>query len=269
MMKTLRYLSLLIGSVIIVVPPFILLLTSFKSENDYVNSSVFDLPKALHFGNFSEVMRVGDLGLAFWNVAYIAALAIIGNVALGTMTAYVLGRFTFRGRTPLLALYSLAAIIPGVTTQVATYSVVNFLHLTDTHYAMVLLYIGTDIIQIYVYLQFIRSIPIELDEAAVMDGASLFGIYARVMFPLLAPATATVIVLKTVAIYNDVYLPYLYMPSEKLIVISTALLRFSGTFTVSWPVMSAAVIVVVIPSLLVFLFLQRYIYAGIVGGSVK
>jgi ABC-type glycerol-3-phosphate transport system permease component len=156
-----------------------------------------------------------------------------------------------------------------VTTQVATFQVVNSLHLFDTRWAPILLYLGTDIVSIYIFLQFMRSIPLSLDESARLDGASSFTIYRKIIFPLLKPAIATVVIIKGIAVYNDFYVPFLYMPSENLGVISTSLFRFKGPFGAHWEDISAGAILVIVPTLIVFLLLQRFIYNGLTAGATK
>ena len=125
-------------------------------------------------------------------------------------------------------------MVPGVTTQVATFQIVNFLGLFDSRWSAIVLYMGTDILSIYIFLQFIRGIPISLDESARLDGANSFTIYRRIIFPLLKPAIATVVIIKGITTYNDFYIPFLYMPSDNLGTMSTALFRFKGPFGAHW-----------------------------------
>jgi raffinose/stachyose/melibiose transport system permease protein len=122
---------------------------------------------------------------------------------------------------------------------------------------------------IYIFLQFMRSIPHDLDEAATLEGANRFTIYWRIILPLLKPAIATVVIVKGVAIYNEFYIPFLYMPSRELGVISTSLFRFQGPFSAEWEVISAGVVIVILPTLVVFLLLQRWFYNGMTAGAVK
>jgi multiple sugar transport system permease protein len=159
--------------------------------------------------------------------------------------------------------------VPGVTTQVATFKVVDALDLYDTRWSAIVLFLGTDIISIYIFQQFLRGVPRELDEAAAMEGASPFGIYWRIILPLLKPAIATVVIIKGIAMYNEFYIPFLYMPSQELGVISTSLYRFKGPFGAQWEVISAGVILVIIPTLIAFLALQRFIYNGFTAGAGK
>ena len=114
-----------------------------------------------------------------------------------------------------------------------------------------------------------RSIPISLDEAAKLDGANHFRIYRSIIFPLLKPAIATVIIIKGIAVYNEFYIPFLYMPDNDLGVISTSLFRFKGPLGTQWEVLSAGAVIVIIPTLILFLLLQRFIYNGISAGATK
>ena len=185
------------------------------------------------------------------------------------MTAYVLSRFNFRFNTFVSSLFLLAALIPGVSTQVATFQIINALHLFNTIGSNIVLFLGTDIISVYIFLQFLSGISRDLDEAALLDGASFLAIYVRIILPLLKPAIATVLIIKLVAIYNDFYTPFLYMPGKGLGVISTSLFRFIGPFNAHWQVICAGIVITILPTLIIFLFLQRYIYSGLTQGSVK
>jgi multiple sugar transport system permease protein len=156
-----------------------------------------------------------------------------------------------------------------VTTQVATFQIVNNLGLFNTLLAPIVLFLGTDILSIYIFVQFMASIPKSLDEAAMLDGANRWTIYWRVILPLLKPAIATVVIIRGIAIYNEFYIPFLYMPSQDLATISTSLFRFKGPFGAQWEVIAAGTIVVIIPTLILFLVLQKYIYNGFTSGATK
>ncbi|QGR00272.1 carbohydrate ABC transporter permease [Paenibacillus psychroresistens] len=264
------YLLLCLAALVVLFPPYVVVLNAFKGNAEYAKSGVFDRPDSFFYlENFRKVLEIGHMGRAFLNTGIIMVVALIGNVILGTMVAYSLGRFRFKLRPYILGAYVAATLIPTVTTQVATFSVIKHLGLFNTHFAPILLYLGTDVMQIYLYMQFIRNIPYDLDESAMIEGASLFYIYRVIIFPLLAPATATVIILKSISIYNDMYIPYLYMPEQKLGVVSTSLMRFAGVNSAQWNLICAALLIVLIPSICIYLLLQRYIFSGIVNGSVK
>ncbi|MFF4716957.1 carbohydrate ABC transporter permease [Streptomyces eurythermus] len=266
----LTYLSLIVASSVVLLPLAVVFLTSLKTSEEVADGGALSLPGDwLNFGNYATAFNDGKMLSAFVNTTVILLFSITGTVLIGSMTAYAVDRFRFRLKKPVMALFLIATLVPGVTTQVATFQVVNSFGLFDTIWAPVLLYMGTDIVSIYIFLQFIRGIPVSLDEAARLDGANSLTIYWKIILPLLKPAIATVVIIKGITVYNDFYIPFLYMPSEDLGTISTALFRFKGPFGAHWENISAGTILVIVPTLVVFLFLQRYIYNGFAQGATK
>ncbi|MEU7719428.1 carbohydrate ABC transporter permease [Streptomyces tibetensis] len=269
--RVLVYLSLITATAVVLLPLAAVFLTSLKSEREMADGSgALALPEdPFDFHNYVTAFQDGRMLSAFGNTAIILVVAIGGTVLVGSMTAYAIDRFRFRFRKAVLALFLVAALVPGVTTQVATFQIVNSFGMFDSLWAPIALYMGTDIVSIYIFLQFVRSIPTSLDEAARLDGANAFTIYRKIIFPLLRPATATVVIVKGITTYNDFYIPFLYMPSEDLGVISTSLFRFKGPFGAHWETISAGAILVILPTLIVFLCLQRSIYNGFTRGATR
>jgi len=267
--RAIQYVTLLIGVFIVFFPIYSVFIGAFKTKVEFYQSGLSLPNDFFNFENFERVFKVGKLDLGFKNIAIIMIVALAGNVAIGTMVAYALGRFDFKLKSPIMGLYLIAQVIPLVTTQVATFSVIKWLGVYNTLKAPMLLYMGADVLQIVIYLQFINNIPRDLDESAMIEGASLFRIYRSIIFPLLGPATATLIILKSISIYNDFYVPFLYMPSQKLKVVSTAIFSFVGPNAAQMNVISAGILVIFIPTVIIFLLLQRFIFAGVTNGAVK
>ncbi|MEU0652546.1 carbohydrate ABC transporter permease [Streptomyces albogriseolus] len=269
--RALVYLSLIAATLVVLLPLAVVLLTSLKTPREMADGSgALALPDdPLNVANYVTAFQDGQMLSAFANTAVVLVVAVGGTILIGSMTAYAIDRFRFRFRTLVVALFLLAALVPGVTTQVATFQIVDSLGMFDSLWAPIALYMGTDIVSIYIFLQFIRSIPVSLDEAARLDGANAFTVYRKVILPLLKPAIATVVIVKGINVYNDFYIPFLYMPSEDLGVISTSLFRFKGPFGAHWETISAGAILVILPTLVVFLFLQRFIYNGFMRGATK
>ncbi|MFI6435641.1 carbohydrate ABC transporter permease [Streptomyces sp. NPDC050759] len=269
--RALVHFSLIAATLVVLLPLAVVLLTSLKSEKEMANTSgALELPHdLLNFHNYVTAFQDGEMLSAFTNTAIILLISIGGTVLIGSMTAYAIDRFTFRFKKLVVALFLTAALVPGVTTQVATFQIVNSFGMFDSLWAPIALYMGTDIVSIYIFLQFVRSIPVSLDESARLDGANAFTIYRKIIFPLLKPATATVVIVKGITVYNDFYIPFLYMPSEDLGVISTSLFRFRGPYAAHWEVISAGAVLVILPTLIVFLSLQRFIYNGFMRGATR
>jgi multiple sugar transport system permease protein len=264
------YLALVLAGLMTLVPLVVIAMASLKTGAEFLAEGPFDPPQTwLNPDNFVRAFTDGRMLPAFGNTAIILVISVAGTVLIGSMVAYAIDRFRFRMRGAVLTAFLVAALVPGVTTQVATFQVVERLGMFNSMAAPILLFMATDIVSIYIFLQFIRSIPRDLDEAATLEGANRFTIYWRIILPLLKPAIATVVIVKGVAIYNEFYIPFLYMPSRDLGVISTSLFRFQGPFSAEWEVISAGVVIVIVPTLVVFLLLQRWFYNGITAGAVK
>lgn len=265
-----KYLTLLLGLLAVVIPPFAVLLASFKTEDEFLTTSALTLPQSWsNMENYITIFRDGNLGLAFFNTFIIMSAVLILVTLMSTMAAFVISRFDFRGRKLILFAYIVAMVIPAVTTQVATFEVIRGLGLINTRWSVILLYSGVDAVTIFIYLQFMKAIPRELDEAAIVEGANYFTIYWKLIFPLLWPATATVIILKVIFVYNEFYMAFLYMPDDSLRTVSTVLYGFTNLFGTNYAEISAGIIVIIIPTLIMFLTMQRQVFSGITHGAVK
>jgi ABC-type glycerol-3-phosphate transport system permease component len=267
---TAKYASLVVASAAAIIPLVTVFMAAFKTKEEFATTDPLTPPTSwTNLDNFVTAFVQGGMVRGFLNTSIILVVALVGTIVIGTMTAYAVDRFDFRGRRLVMGGFLLATLVPAVTTQVATFQVVNGLGLFNTRWAAIVLFMGTDIISIYIFLQFMRGISRSLDEAAMLDGANRLTIYARIIFPLLRPAIATVVIVKGIAIYNEYYIPFLYMPSRDLGVVSTSLFRFMGPFGAQWEVISAGAVLVIVPTLIAFLLLQRQIYSGLTSGATK
>lgn len=265
-----KYVSLVAISLILLLPLVAVLLTALKTPEEATSTGPLTPPKNwLNLHNFGIAFTQGDMAIGFMNTTIILVISVAATILIGSMAAFAIDRFQFRFKKLVVAAFLVATLVPSVTTQVATYQIINTFGLVDTRWGPILLYAGTDIIAIYIFLQFISSIPVALDESARLDGASSLGVYYRIILPLLKPAIATVVIIKGITIYNDFYIPFLYMPDENLGTVSTALFRFKGPFGAHWEAICAGAILVIIPTLIVFLILQRFIYNGFTSGATK
>ncbi|MBD7968535.1 carbohydrate ABC transporter permease [Paenibacillus gallinarum] len=268
--SAIKYISLIVGSLVAIVPILVVFFASFKTKEEYATTSPITPPADwTNVSNYVTAFIDGNMLIGFMNTFIILIISIVGATLTGSMIAYILSRFKFRGKKLLMGAFLLATLIPSVTTQVATFQIINALDLMNTRWAAIVLYLGTDIIAVYIFLQFLDTISQALDESAMLDGASYFTIYWRIILPLLMPAIVTVIIVKGVNIYNDFYTPFLYMPKTDLQVISTALFKFKGPYGSQWEVISAGIMIAIIPTLIIFMSLQKYIYNGLTNGSVK
>lgn len=267
--NALKYVILILGCLIVIVPILVILIGAFKTSKEIANTTVFTLPEKFQFENFKTAFFKQNIFLALKNTAILIVFSCVGSVITGTMTAYVVQRFDSYFTRTVKGAFLLATLFPNITMQVTVFQIINDIGLYDTMAAPIILSVGTDIISIYIFMQFLRQISVSLDESAIMDGASYPRIYFSIILPNLKPAIATVLIMKFVSIYNDFYTPNLYMPGDERVVVSTVLYKLMNDTTIKWEVVFAGIIICIIPTLVIFLALQKWIYNGLVAGSVK
>ena len=261
-----------ISMVLIVLAPILLtLFAAFKTKADMVNTSPLLMPPVsrITYANFEKVLRDKYLLIGFKSTGFILVVSIFFNVLFGTITAFILERFEFRLKKVILSLFFLGMLIPSFVTEIARFKIINGIGLYNTLGAPIVIYIASDLMQLYIYRQFISTLPVSLDESALLDGCSYFGLFTRIIFPLLAPATATVVIIKAITIINDMYIPYLYMPKNKLRTLTTFLMNFANAQQGSWQKLAAGIIIIMLPTIVIYVFFQKYILAGIASGAVK
>lgn len=269
--QILQYALLLFGAFCALVPIVSCVTTAFKNDEEYRTTSVMTLPENwLYFENFKIAWEKAGMGRAFLNSFVILVSVLVGSTMISAMLAYVLNRFQFRGNHLIRNLFMVAALIPGIATQVTVYQIMTALHLVNTLYGYIFLMLGTDVIAVYIFLQFFENLPRTLDEAAILDGCSYFGVFFRILLPLLKPAIVTSAILKGVSTYNEYYMANLYLQDKSLYqVVSTSLYTFTGPMGSQYQYICAGVIITMIPILIIFLFCQKQIYSGMAMGAVK
>lgn len=267
----LKYFSLVFFSFVAVLPIVSCVVTAFKTETEYQNTNVMTLPESwLNFDNFVQAFQKANMGRAFVNSFIILVSVLVISVFVGTQLAYVLNRFKFPGNTLIRNLFLFATLLPGVAMQVSVFGIMTNLHFINTLYGYIIMMCGTDVISIYIYIQFFENIPISLDESGVMDGASYFTIFYRILLPLLKPAIVTSCILKGVGTYNEYYAANLYLQDKKKWpTVATSLYTFVGPLGSKYNLICAGVIISLLPALIIFILFQKQIYSGLTAGSVK
>lgn len=258
--------------VILVIAPILLTLFAALKTKTAINTTsplAFPATDQITFDNFKKVLTDKYLLIGFKNTAIILAVSLFFNVMFGTITAFILERFEFKGKKFVIALFFIGMLIPSFVTEIARFRIVQGLNLYNTLGAPIVIYIAADLMQLYIYRQFISGISVALDEAALLDGCSYFQLFRKIIFPLLAPATATVCIIKAIVIINDMYVPYLYMPRNKLRTLTTFLMNYANAQQGSWQTLAAGIIIIMIPTIVLYCFFQKYIIAGVSAGAVK
>ncbi|MBD5493947.1 MAG: carbohydrate ABC transporter permease [Lachnospiraceae bacterium] len=265
-----KYFSMVFFSFIAILPIVSCVITAFKTDEEYQTTNVMTLPKNwLNFQNFIDAFQKANMGRAFLNSAIVVVCVVTGSVLIGSMLAYVLNRFKFPGNGLIRNLFLFATLLPGIAMQVSTYQLMYSIGFINHLYGYIILMMGTDVISIYIFIQFFENISVSLDESAYMDGASYFTIFFKILFPLLKPAIVTCMILKGVGVYNEYYSAQLYLMDKELQTVAMSLYTFVGPLGSQYNLICAGVIISLIPAFIIFLVFQKQIYSGLTSGSVK
>lgn len=266
-----KYVLLIFAAFCALVPLVSCVITAFKTVDEYNNTNVMTLPESwLYFDNFVTAWKQANMGKAFLNSFLVLLFVLLGSTLFSAMLAYVLNRFQFRGNKLIRNLFMISTLIPGIATQVTIYQIMYTLGLVNTLYGYIILMLGTDVISIYIFLQYFDNLPKTLDEAAILDGCTYVGVFFKILLPLLKPAIVTSAILKGVSTYNEYYMANLYLQDKKTFpVVSTSLFTFTGPMGSQYNYICAGVLITVIPMLILFICCQKQIYSGMAQGAVK
>lgn len=265
-----KYVILVFFSLCAVVPIITCVITAFKTKEEYQSTSVMTLPKSfLNFDNFIRAFTTANMGRAFINSVIVMLCVLCVSVIIGTQLAYVLDRFKFPGNGIIRSLFLVASLLPAVAMQVTVFNIMSFFGLVNKLYGYIIMSCGTDVISIYIFIQFMENISPSLDESAIVDGASYWTIYWKIILPLLRPAIVTACILKGVGVYNEYYAAQLYLQDKNIRTMAISLYTFVGPMGSQYNLICAGVIITLLPALIVFILCQKQIYSGITAGAVK
>jgi multiple sugar transport system permease protein len=267
----LKYAILIAASFIVLLPFVSVIITAFKTVDEYNMTNVMVLPHNwFYFGNFVTAWQRALMTRAFLNTIIVLCFVLFGSILISAMLAFVLNRIRFPGNSIFRNMFLFASLSPGVAMQVTVYQIMYSLHLINSLGGYIILLMGSDVISIYIFLQFFASLPVSLDESAILDGCNLFGVFFKILLPLTQPAIITSMILKGVGTYNEYYMANLYLQDKtRLPVVATSLYKFTGPMGNQYNYICAGVLITIIPALVVFILCQKRIYNGLAQGAVK
>lgn len=257
-------------TVILILVPFgFTVLTAFRPRED-VAADPLGLPTRLTLSNFGDVIGRMNYGVSVLNSLIILICSLFISILLGALAAYPLSRITARWSLSVYRIFIAGATIPVFVLIAPLYLLQRELGLLNTHAGVILAYAALNLpIAIFFYTSFFRQIPVELEEAAALDGAGLMRTFFTILLPLLRPVTATLSTFLTLTVWNDLIIPLVFLRSTELRTVMVNAYALIGTFTIDPTVLFPAALLGVAPLLVVFIVLQRQVVAGLTTGAVK
>lgn len=272
-LKILNYIFLTAILVITIAPLVYVFFASFKTNMEILTSTKL-LPEQFSLQNYKDAWQLADFSRYTWNSTYMTIAIVIGVLINSSMGGYVFSRGEFPGKKFLFTLFTSTMFISlGSITLYPLLDIAKVLNLNTSLWGVIIIQIfGLHIANIYIVRGFINGIPKELDEAAKIDGCSFFGIFWRVIFPLMKPILATIGLLTFRAAWNDYLMPMIFTisnPKQRPLTVGVVALQSTGEAASSWNLMLAGTMISIVPMLLAYLFFNRYFIAGMTSGAVK
>ncbi|WNR45683.1 carbohydrate ABC transporter permease [Paenibacillus roseipurpureus] len=260
-------LVLFVTSLIFLLPTLIIVNIGLKSNQEFLKYPV-KLVESVHWVNFSKAWKQADMSTYYTNSIIYAVGAAALTCIIAAIAAFPLARRHVQGANFILGLIALTLFLPdGIVPTLFLMKKIGFM---NTTYGFILLETGLSLsLAVFILNGFIRSIPIELDEAANMDGCGYFRYVFTIVMPMMKSALATVFMLKMITVWNDFINPYMYLTDKDKRPLTSGLYMFIGEFSTDWTVMAAGIVIVALPLILVYIFMQRFIISGLSSGAVK
>ncbi len=263
------YLFMVILVVAWLAPIFFIIITSLKSMTEFYSRAVFSLPSVIRWENFSDAWQLGHLGTYIKNSSIITVCKIPFSILLESITAFALTRLKIKCSNSLFVFFLIGMMIPLQVLLVPLNIAITKLHLVNTYLGIIIIYTATSMpFGILVMRGFFRTIPTAIDEAARIDGCSNLRLYWNVLLPIARPAVATLVILEFLATWNEFLFASLFITDNEMRTIPQGLLSFFGEQGAQYPLLSAGILLSVIPVALVYIFFQRYFVEGM-AGAVK
>lgn len=264
------YIPTLIMLAFVLIPFLWALSISFKAQNEVVASHIRLLPKAVQFANYATVWLQNNFSRYFVNSLFVAIVAVAFIVVLSVANAYALSRFRFRGKSLFTMLLLGTQMMPVVLFIVPLFLVFKQIHLINSLWSLVIFYIVMQMPFNTILMRgFVSNIPKEIDEAAEVDGAGRLTVIFRIVTPMLLPGIVATSAFAFIGCWNEFLVAFSFIQSDKLFTIPVGLKYMIGEYSINYPSLAAGSIIALIPPVILFAFIQKYLVSGLSSGAVK
>ena len=261
---------LTIFTLIWLVPMFGALITSVRSQDDIIANGYWSIPKVITLGNFGEAWELGNVGRYMVNSFIVTIPSLIGMMLLSSMAAFALARYKFRGNMVLYFMFVGGTMLPYQILLLPVFFLAQALHLRNEYSGLIVINTAFQLgFCTFVLRNFMRTIPGEILEAARMDGAGEFRLYWQIMMPLSLSALAALATLEFTWVFNDYLWALVLITDGNKMPITAGLASLQGQYKTDWPVLTSGALIAAVPTIFVFIFLQRYFIQGLTLGSSK
>lgn len=267
---TIVYMIILGTCFLFLVPIFGAFSIAFRVNKEIIREGFWVLPIPPTMSNFLHVIREGKVLKFFSNTVIVTSFATVFSILMGSLTGYAFGKLEFKWKYLLYIIVIAGMFFPPQVVLIPLFKLFNAVYLLDTLTALVIVHVGFGIpICTLMMSNFFRDIPDELRQSAMIDGCSDWRILFNIMLPLAKPAITALIILQFTWIWNDFLWPLVLMKTESKMTIQMGIMQLRGQYGLAWGNQAAACLIATIPTLLIFLFMQKYFIRGLTMGAIK
>ena len=267
--NTALYIALVVVSIQAIGPVLWMLGGSLKTSDQFY-TNIWGPPRALQFSNYAEAWSQGQVGLFLGNSLYVTLAGLVILLVTSAFAAYALARLRFPGREMIFWLILATMMVPPDILTIPLFLVVRDIGLLGTRIALSLIYAAGGFgVSVFLLRGYFQSIPRDIEDAAIIDGASRLEILRRVILPLSLPGFLTVVVLQAMSMWNDLFLALIFLRKPEQATVPLGLLNFFQQFSIDWPRFMAALVITTVPVVVIYVAAQRRFVQGITSGAVK
>lgn len=250
--------------------PIVLMIASSLKTNMEIFASPLSLPRAFSLDTYKKLWEVVPFADFLWNSVFVSAMSVLLITVFSSMAAFYLSRFSFKWTGALYFFFIIGLMIPIKLGIVPLFLLMKNLGLLNSLWSLILIYTASGIpISVFILTGFFRTLPIELEEAARIDGCSHFQVFWRVLLPLIRPALATVVIINFIHAWNDFFFPLIFIQEEALKTIPIGMMVLFGEYETDWSLLFAGLTLSALPMIVVFLMASKQFMEGLTAGAVK
>ena len=268
--SSLMYVFLFVWAAIQIFPIYWLITFSLKSNSEIFGGNSLGLPKEWLWQNYEKALVNGKVALYFMNSIIVTGATILITAIVSLMATYALTRMIFRFKKTMNAFYMLGLTVPIHSALLPIFIILRTFKQTSSYTALILPYVGFAIpMAVMIFIGFMSSIPKELEESACLDGCSIYGVFFKIIVPLMKPAVATVAIFTFLQAWNELMFAVVFISDSKYKTLTVGIQSLAGQYTIDWGAIGAGLVVATIPTLIVYIFMSKKVQDSLIAGAIK
>lgn len=268
--RTILYIVLILFAVIQIYPLIFLLFFSLKDNNEIYGGNVMGLPKMLHWSNYKNALVNANVLHYLFNSILVTAIVILVSGVLACMVSYAIARMRVKINNMVKTFFSIGLMIPLHAVLLPVFIMLRNMKMLDTYQAIIIPYIAFALpMAIFFMIGFFKTLPLELEESAYLDGCGIFRTFFQIILPLVKPALATISIFTFLSTWNEMMFAITFLNSDKYRTLTVGIMQMVGKYTTDWGTMGAGLVVATLPTVVIYLLFSNQVQSGMVSGAVK